>query len=1216
MSAAPRQWTPSQLEGIRLAGCSALVSAAAGSGKTAMLAERCAHLVCEAPKKHRCDVTDLLVVTFTDAAAAEMRSRIAAAIRAKVEGSDDPRLARQLDLIDQMQIGTLHGFCARVLRQHFHRVGLDPAFSVLDPDEAKLLRSETARELFDDAYELDAEGSFQNYVDAFGDGDDAGLVRRVVKTHDLLGSLVDPADWLERSMSRVDEAAEGPLLDSELGRELAEFLQTRLADLSARCDESARLIRKFDGFDAYLKSLGECRQILNHWSGVLREHGLDALCEEVAELEFPRLPSIRNGVPNKELAKAAVDAVRDEIKKGDFRKLLRFTEAQWREGLLSVRPHMRVHLDLVRRFGERYAKAKAAARTVDFADLERFTLAALREPGAPGLEPSDAARAYHRRFRYVLVDEYQDINEVQDAILSLVSKECLDDSKEERNLFCVGDVKQSIYRFRLAEAGRFLERERTFRMEQQRPKPRGKVIDLQANFRSRAALLETINGVFARLMTADAVEIDYDETQRLKPGQDFPPADRDGFPGAPMELLLLPARPATEGEDEAAAAEWAELDRAEREAQVTAKKILSLVGADGQTPKNVAVKQPGGGFITRPARWSDIVVLLRSMRHKADQFADVLRRAGVPVHCDSGTGYFESQEVRDMLALLSLLNNRRQDIPLAAALRGPLGRLPEAEEALARVRLAYPDVAFHEAAPRYAAERDDATARRLREFFSELDAWRQVAQQRPVAETIATLYEQTGFLAYCGGLHDGAQRQANLLMLQERARQFGAFHRQGLARFLHFLERLREESDLSPPAVLSASQDVVRILSVHRSKGLEFPIVLLPDLGKAFNLEDCKGAILTDRRAGLGMSAIDDARQVRYPSLASKLVEQRVRRASLSEEMRVLYVAMTRAQEHLILIGSSETKTMDGWRERWSRHEGPLPPDAVLEARTILDWIGPVAAAAGPRMIESTHVSVDDAAATSYAGQARGLPPERRKWAELKPLDAAPPMDEAGRAVVERLAGHQAATAFSNVPAARAMTSLGPRLKSDAQAIVETLPRPRFMAADASLTAAEIGEATHLVLQRLEFKRPCDEASVAAQIDELVERRALSAAAAKEIDRAAIAWFCGSEAGELLRRHASDVLRELPVHLPQEAASEPRDRMMLRGRIDVVLPLPDGLTLIDYKTDRVSSAAAHERAESYRSQTSIYRDAIERITGQAVRRSWLVFLSARKLILM
>jgi ATP-dependent helicase/nuclease subunit A len=868
------KWTDAQLRGIQTAGKSLLVSAAAGSGKTAMLAARCAHLICEAPEP--CEVDELLVVTFTEAAAAEMKSRIHAALRERAAASDSERLRRQVAMVDRASVSTLHSFCARVLREHFHAIGLDPAFTVMDGDEASLLRREIARELFDDHYELDATGDFQRFIDAYGEGDDARLIRRVIHTHELLASLVDPDAWLARSRQRIQEACDGPLEQSELGRELVQNLSRAIADIRARCDRAIELVHGLQKFLKYIEALTEWANVLRFWDETLANDGIDALAEEVASLELPRLAAVSNSVPGKELAKSAVDAVRESMTKGSFRDLLRFTTAQWQDGLRATLPHAEVFLSLVKEFGKRYRSAKDASRVVDFTDLERLALQLLSDGPPAQRKPSAAARSYHDRFKHVLVDEYQDINEVQDAILALLSRECVcDEPGAIGNLFCVGDVKQSIYRFRLAEAARFLERQKLFRDQPSR----GELIDLQNNFRSRGPLLEAINAVFERLMSESAVDITYDETHRLRPGLTYPAQNGSPcFVGAPIEMHLLPAELVGEDDEPVETSDDDELDRSEREAVLVAQRIRQLTGLDGSEPVCVAEKDKSGQLTTRPIRFGDVVILLRSIRYKSEQYAEVLRRAGIPVHAQSGTGYFDSTEIRDLLALLSVLDNQRQDIPLATVLRSPIANLPRPEDAFARVRMAFPStgekaVPFHDAVVRYASEKDDEVASQLNGFLRQLEAWRQLAHRRTLAELIHTIYEESGYLAFCAGLHDGEQRVANLMDLHERASHFGSFHRQGLSRFMQFLEGLREEMDLGQPSIASEADNVVRVMSVHRSKGLEFPVVFLPDLGKRINFSDCQGTILADRSAGLGMAVVDEARMIRYPSLASVLVQ-------------------------------------------------------------------------------------------------------------------------------------------------------------------------------------------------------------------------------------------------------------------------------------------------------------------------------------------------------
>ena len=711
-SSSARKWTPQQLEAITRTGCNLLVSAAAGSGKTSVLAERCVYLVCDA--KPRCHVSQLLVVTFTDAAAAEMKGRIEIALRRRLrQNGDDAHLQRQLALLEHANISTLHSFCARLLRQHFHAAALDPDFRVFDGDESKLLRREVARKLLAERYEDETGQAFRNFLDDFTEGDDERLVDLLVRTHEMLQSLVDPDGWLRGAVGRIAEAAQQPLENSQLGRDYLAILGEQLNDLVRECQAAVDALSRMAGFDGYVAYARHLLGLAESWRETLAKRGYDGLADVIASVELPRLPSVRNTVPGKEAASAIISPVQKLFKEGDLIDSLKFTTAEWHEGLRSILPHVRLFADLLDAFAERYRLAKEAQHAIDFSDLERLALRLLAEQRGERLYPSPVARLLHRQFQHVLVDEYQDINAVQDAILFLASHEA--DDASTPNLFCVGDVKQAIYGFRLAEPSRFLGRYARFREDT----TQGHVVDLQANFRSRKPLLDVINSVFERLMTRAAAELEYDASQRLHAMADFPPAAESHFRGAPIELHCLPAKLDLEESDEDDADE-ADLERSEREAHLIARRIQEMMGRRDRPRMQVAARDADGNLTSRPIEYRDMVILLRAQKFDADNYANILRDAGIPVHTSGGSGYFQAAEIRDMMALLRMLDNQHQDIPLAAFLRSPLARLSNAEDALAEIRLGSPpNVPFHEAVLRY-AERSDDLATQLQRILAQL----------------------------------------------------------------------------------------------------------------------------------------------------------------------------------------------------------------------------------------------------------------------------------------------------------------------------------------------------------------------------------------------------------------------------------------------------------------------------------------------------------------
>lgn len=1212
-------WTNEQLRAIRTIGQSVMVSAAAGSGKTAVLAERFAYLVCEAPEK--CDVDEILVVTFTNAAAAEMRNRIQSTLKQKLAGTDDSRLSRQLILLDRAPISTLHSFCTTLLRQHFHQLGLDPNFRVLDEEETALMQREIARELLEDCYQSDSSGRFQRFVDAYGDNYDQLVMDRVTRLHQLLCSVVDPQHWLDQARSQIVEAATAvPLANSRLGRQLAQLFSDWLDDLHRRWQQLTDNLGSA-GLTTYRDYAQRLMAKVRNWRAVFDQGNFDALAAEIKLFKPDRLPTIRGDQPFKQ----SILSLREEMNGGALANACRFTEQQWREGLQAITDPTEVLIELTQKFGRRLSELKRQIRAVDFSDLERFALQILRASGSSDqLMPSPVARLYQQRFKHVLVDEYQDINDIQDAILRLLSRET--NPQMAGNLFCVGDVKQSIYRFRLAQPMRFLDRYRRFKSSSE-----GQIVDLGVNFRSREPLLNVINQVFERLMSESATEIEYDDSHRLRPGAIYPEEGSTRADSA-VELHLLPEPSVSDDEEDSSEAQ-SDFDRTQREAAFVAGLIGQLL-----ISQHVAEKKPDGSLGIRPIRYGDIAILLRAMKYKSEQFAEALRSAGIPVHSESGAGFFDSTEIRDMLALLRLLDNQQQDVPLAAVLRSPLAAMPEPEDSMARIRLAFSDaVPFHRAVVLYAKTKNDELAAWLRGFFEQLQLWRQMVRRQPLAQVIWHIYESTGYLAFCAGMDDGPQRQANLIDLHERARQFGTFQRQGLARFIEFLHNLAEQQDLGTPPVASQADNAVRVMSIHRAKGLEFPVVIVPDLGKKHNFQDAQGSILVDRDAGLGLAVVDQQRLARYPSLAHFLVQYLIRKQTLAEELRVLYVAMTRARERLILIGTCRQSTLERWRDEWAGHKGRLPDQRVLSAQSMLDWLGPVAAImenSSPKDCIKViqHDEKELAKFAKAASQRIKLTEWQKDLANLKPLVPPPPAHAEAAQVIQSLTMTYPHQKFTTVPAAMSVGELtkqdratedfpmffvaGRRDRSGYhRAFVPfqtVLDVPRFLRGQPSPPAAEVGTIVHTVLEHLDFSRPCDREDLAAQLAEMVNRKLLLPNQARVVDLDSLIWLVSCPLGQLLRRNHATLKRELAIYYPQASeSSDPLDRVMIRGRVDVLIPDPQGLIIADFKTDDVTEQTVDVRARFYRPQLDSYRQAIEAITGQTVKAAYLAFLTPR-----
>lgn len=1197
-------WTEKQRAAITRTGGALLVSAAAGSGKTAVLAARCVHLVCEADSP--CDIDKLLVLTFTRAAAGEMRERIEQSLRRHVEESDDPRLQRQLRLIDRATITTLDGFCASLVRANFHLLGIDPGFAILAPEDAALLKGEIIDRLLDGEYDSSRADRLKALLDSYFAADDTRLRTHLISAHSLLQSVVDPRRWREAALRRLVGGADGS--DPELINRFGEMQRRTLKATIGKLTGARRFAQSREGLAAYVKHIDQLLVEAQDWQTLAESASFDALAARVASFSAPRLPSVAKDTPGKDHAQAMLNAGKDDLKEcGAAHAVCRWSLGQLRADLAQIAPHAEYFLHLADRFTAAYDQAKRDLRTLDFADTERLALNVLRE-NPEVLTPSDCARDMHGKYQHVLVDEFQDINPLQNAILRLVSRDIAAeaDPSVRSNFFAVGDVKQSIYRFRLAEPQQFIDRQAALRGANSV----GEVIDLQENFRSRGPLLEAVNDVFRLLMTHESTGIDYDATHELRSIVAYPDFGSDAFPGKPIELHLLPREAdhgtASAGDEEDAA------DSFEREIALVALRIRELI--DQRRP--VATRE-GGTLGSRPIQYGDIAVLLRSAKYKSSIVADELRAKGIPVHADDTTGFFNNTEVQDVLSVLRLISNRQQDIPMAAFLRSPMADLAEPEDALARIRLAFPDEPFHRAAVLYSASEQDDLARRLAQLFETIGGWRQRFLEQPIGESLSQLFDETGYLTFCRALPDGAQRIANLQELRERAIAFDSFERQGLDRFLTFLEELETDDQLGRPSIAAASQDYVRVMTVHKSKGLEFPVVIVPDLGKQFNEQSLQSPILLDRDLGIGLSAVDLPRRVRYPSVASMVIKSHSRRQAIAEEIRVLYVAFTRAREHLILIGSSKS-SFDSIAAEWVDHHGALPDERVQQSRTPLDWIAPIAAITGREGLGTFAVSDWTAKPLPAAGGEPGDQSSTKRleqWFDASARSAAP-LVSAAAVVAERITFQYAHLAATIERSTRRISEHGPFVPvgaSEPRDVV--LEWPEAYQSRKRAGAMEIGTATHRFMEVLDPGRIGSQDEVEAQLQELVARRLMSDRDARLVDVSTVLWFAGTDLGQLLRDRNNRLFREQSIaYSIQPPALEPSDCVLVRGRLDAMLVTPDGLVLLDYKTDRVEGDRVALRAQTYWPQLRGYMEAASKVAGLPVVRASLVFLRSRQII--
>lgn len=1257
--------TPAQRRAIRAVDRSVLVSAAAGSGKTTVLAERCAYLVCDLPSQERCRVDELLVVTFTDAAAGEMRMRIGEAIRQRLlEHPGDEYLREQLYLLDAASISTIHAFCKTLIQRWFPNAGVDPQATVLSAPEAALLRDETLEALFLDLYARDdgPAREFASLVDEYGAGNDRVVRETLLKLHEFLSTLPNPEGWLARAASQFDSGATDgvianldPIQHSRLLGEIERQME--------QCLQFCQTIRAcWPIAEMHAESISEHYRQLQRWRESLTGGECASwrtIAREIAEFEFETAERRPRNLSEED--KAAYDSarqLRSKIKEL-FQKrlqtnLCRFSAEEYEQGLARVRPHVEALCRLVIDFSNRYQQSKAAQSVLDFNDLQRCALRLLSDPRQPE-QPSDVARQLQGQYRHVLIDEFQDVDPLQDAILRRVSRESAEPPRG--NLFTVGDIKQSIYRFRLAEPALFAARSERFRTDPEA----GELITLQENFRSRSEVIDAANLVFEPLMRREFGGSDYDDSARLKAAARYPStAAGPMFTCPAVELHLL--EPITEqtrvhddeeGDEEEGSSPDEELAAIEREAYLIACRIKQWMGENPRKEHRHVAARPRSPDLppeTRPLKFSDIVILLRSFQNKAVPIMEVLRRMRIPARIAQQDTSIDSTEFRDCVSLLQILDNEQQDIPLAAVLRSPLLGRPFSESDLLRMRLVNRVVPFHSAVREYAERGDDESLRlRLRGTLGLIDRYRERIRKTPVAEVLWDIYQDNDYLAHVSGLPEGDCRRENLICLHEAARQFGRFSRQGLRRFLRFLEDMADrDRGLHEPGGVGGAEDVVRILTIHASKGLEFPVVIVADASKEFNLRDLRAPMLIDRELGIGPAAADPERRILYPTLLRQLAMERGQKEMLSEELRVWYVALTRAREHLLITGRAKAQDV----RTCARQAGGMtrPTRLQLEtAKTPLHWLLPALACAPAGAVhwhlEPTdelsgdslfNVIFHDRASTDQWRLPSVVSPQTEpmlvRLAALEPLPPEEPRsdDAQTRSLIEKLAQPYPSLELTSLPARVAITDLKRRWESgldpDERAgrgrTTREFARPAFVAEAPGAQAAQRGTATHRFLQLIDPARPCTLEDLIEQRDALAARGCLSAEDAKVVLLESVAWFFATPLGRMVGDPAMQVEREVPfvwrlapdAYDPAVKARDSRDVLLVRGVADVILHTAEGLIVLDYKTDAVEPEACEIRAEDYRIQLKGYAGALSEIYGVPVARRCLVFLHPRRII--
>ncbi len=1232
------RFTKEQELAIRTTEANVLVSASAGTGKTAVLVERVIRLVTRPVEP--VSLERILVLTFTEKAAEEMKSRIRDALENKVRTEPgDQWLLRQAALIEKAQISTIHSFCLRILRRYFYRIDLDPSFRVIDSNEAELVRLDALEDLMEDMYKQEESEQgrvFRELVRRYGGrGVDQGLQEICLDLHDYARTQPSMAGYLGKLRTMVGSVYEtGSMWDLPWTEALLRKAAQEYAGAAELCRQALEIARSPEGpgayevaFQADLEFCQRARDILLSLPEL--EGQQEKMLQEIQRFEHPRLPAVRRGTCNENL-KAKVQAIRKAVKdrlgKVSEYAFMRPAESVLQE-LRETAEYLECLIDLVLELDRRYIDKKRDRGGVDFSDLERYCLEVLAS------QDSLIASEVRKEFDYVLVDEYQDTNPVQERIISLCSRDGPDS-----NRFMVGDIKQSIYRFRLADPRIFLDKLRSYLPlepeeeggtrsstgseagQETGPKTGNRIagstgdglrIDLSRNFRSRSQVVDAVNFLFERIMKSQTAEIDYDEGHRLIAAAGYPQPSDDRFRA---ELHLLERNQSGEassgGEDSIE-----DYEVLEREALVVAHKILEIM--DPADPLRLWDGLRKG---YRPCTYKDVAILLRSTKDRANAVMEILRRCGIPAYADTATGYFQAREVEVALSLLAVIDNPRQDIPLASVLRSPVVGLSPADLAIIRSRLK--QGSFYDAVIAFAAgasgSSDQASARpaeirsSLCSFLRRLETWRTMARRSRLEEVVWSIFRETSYYDYVGGLPGGAQRQANLRALCDRARQFDSFGYHGLFRFLRFIEKVQDsKGDLGTARALGEGEDVLRVMSVHKAKGLEFPVVFVMDLGKNFNLESSRGDVLFHSHLGIGALYCDLEKRIKYPSLAHQAISTQVRDENMAEEMRILYVALTRAREKLFLVGSVRDldKHIDIWREL---------PGPTGSAMKYLDWLGPAllggSGNAAPFSVTLWGTEQECPVPMPKIG---AVSESDLKWSYVKDLQVPPLVDqELYQEISRRLEWKYPFCAASAASAKMSVGEIRRRFEDEEETFFVSRPYRRLELLDSEdrTTAVARGTAIHAFLAAMDLEHIGKTRSLTDELGRLCDLGLLKPGDISEEDLGLLARFLRSPAGLRLTDCPAQVKREVPFTLrvdpgslyPERAFED--DFVVVQGIIDAIIFEDDGVILLDYKSDRISPEQVPTALRNYTPQVSMYALACRRILKRPVKQASVVFL--------
>ena len=1249
------QWTKEQQEVIRLRDRNILVSAAAGSGKTAVLVERILSKITD--NTHPADIDRLLIMTFTRAAAGEMKERISAVIeKALGEDPDNEHLQRQTTLLHTAQITTIDGFCAYIIRNYFHLIGLDPGYRTADEGELKLLRGDVVKALLEEHYAQKDE-KFQKFVECFATGkSDENLGDLIQKLYEMAMSNPFPEKWLQKCLGdyRIESLEE--LRETEWMKMLWDAVGDELQEAELLIREARNVCAEADGPYLYEDTLNSDLILVRDLQELAEKRDYNGTVKVLVKPAFARL-STKKALDVEEQKKQRVKELRDE-EKGILKELgqryFQSSEEEILEMIRYVREPIEMLIELTIQFMEQFGMAKREKNILDFTDMEHFALQILMTKEGEEIHMSQAARELSAKYDEVLVDEYQDSNFVQELLTTAVSGWI----NQKKNIFMVGDVKQSIYRFRLARPELFMEKYKSYSTEEAKEQR----IDLHKNFRSRAQVLESVNFIFRQIMGEDLGGVVYDKDAALYPGASFPEGESEEF--VKTEVLLIEKdgeelADVQESADAGAQGSQMELENQnaqELEALAIAQRIQEIVGKEQIVDKETREY--------RPVEYGDIVILLRTAYGWAETFREVLASQGIPVYCTSRTGYFSALEIVTVLNYLKVCDNPLQDIPLMGVLRSPIVGCTSQE--LAELRIHYPKGLLYESLTAYVGESSktdfltekDFLKLKLSNFLQLLEKVRNMAAYTPVHELILYVLKETGYGNYARALPGGEQRFANLTMLVEKAMDYEKTSYRGLFNFVRYIEQLQAyEVDYGEVNLTGAGNTAVEIMTIHKSKGLEFPVVFVAGMGKQFNFQDMNAGLLLHPELGIGADAVIPEKRVIASSLNKQIIRRQLLKESLGEELRVLYVAMTRAKEKLILTGTvgKLEKQMVSLSRFLDEEEELLPLGTRMKAKNYWAFVLPalVRHRAMSELLGEYGILMkkqkgiyDDVSdfvikkvtVRQMTEKAVILQAGNQMQEEyLKNWDADQVYDKEVREEIEkRFSFVYPYKYLEDIPVKVSVSDLKKRSWHDESELEENIsvsaeeqveeqeaPVPAFIAEkQEEYKGAARGTAYHRLMECLDYAEVESEEQLEVQLKRLLESQKMTEQEAECIRIRDIKKFVDSELGQRMKKAVvkKQLYREQPFVIRRSASllddSWKDETILVQGIIDAYFTEDGEIVLVDYKTDRVRKGQEQKLVDLYHVQLEDYAQALERMTGMKVKEKIIYSFTLQKAILL